>query len=165
MIDLFEQIIQSNQSEGKPSQFKARIQEPNDPEFYYRQTVEGFKYGSLGIYEHEGLWYGIHVRSGRSLGIPLASADDARRLVFLVKGLAKWSKVDWKDDRAFEGDELYWLCTAASEYCNDLESDYGPLMAALSIQEGFAGAGGEMVIPSEPLELEPEVVEFGVAFT
>lgn len=165
MIDLFESLIKANECEGKPSQFKARIQEPNDPEYYYQQTVDGVKYGQLGIYEHDGLWYALHARSGRSLGLPFASARDAMRLCFLLKGLTKWSKVNWKDDRVYEADPIYWLCTTASEYCNDMDSDYEPLVQALSPQKGFAGAGGEMVIPSEPLELEPEVVEFGTLVT
>lgn len=160
MIELFEHLIKVNQVEGKPAQFKARIQEPNDPEYYYRQTVDGIKYGPLGTFEHEGLWYAIHARSGRALGLPQSTESAARRLVFLLQGLTRWSKVKWKDDRAYEADEIFWLCVAASEYCNDLEGDYDALV--LSLQEGLAGEGSDkQPLQFEPLEIEAEVVEFG----
>lgn len=162
-IELIERLIESNECLGKPAQFKARIQEPDAPEFYYRQTVDGLKYGPLGTFEHQGLWYAIHVRSGRSLGLPLSSEESARRLVFLLRDVTKWSKVNWKDDRAYESDELFWLCVTASEYCNDLDGDYDQLV--LHLQKDFAGEGSEEVLFAEPVEVEIDVVEFGMLVT
>ena len=155
-----EHFIELNKCTGKSSQFKARIQEKDSPEFYYRQTVEGIKFGPLGIYERDGLWHVLHARSGRELGLPFSTESDARRLVFLLKDLARWSKVDWKDDRAYEADELFWLCVTASEYCNGMEGDYAPLVAAIQ-----ARAPDSSPVAFIPESVEIGVVEFGVSIT
>lgn len=159
MIELIETWIESNKCEGKPAQFKARIQEENDPEFYYRQTVDGVKYGALGVYERDELWYVIHARSGRSLGAPFATMPEALRLVFLLRNLTKWSKVNWKNDRTYEADEFFWLCMLANDYCSDLDGDYEPLVVAISPEN----VADPVFLPENMVEIEE--VEFGVTVT
>jgi hypothetical protein len=158
MIPEIEQLIELSECDGKPCKFKARIQEKNEPEYYYQKTVDGLRYGPLGMYTEGGLWYCIHARSGRSLGIPFSTLEDARRLLFLLRKLAAWTKVDWKDDRTYEADPLFWMCVTASEYCSNLEGDYDQLVEAVKAQ-----------LPSDSVYVEEVVefheVQFGVAVT
>ena len=149
MIPEIEQLIELNQCQGKPAKFKARIREKEDSEFYYQKTVDGVRYGPLGLYEESGLWYVIHARSGRSLGLPFSSENMAGRLIFLLRDLIRWSKVDWKDDRTYEADPMFWLSITAAEYLMDLDGDYEQLVEAARSH-----------LPSDSPYTVEEVVEF-----
>lgn len=111
--------IKLNECEGKPGVLKTLRPEPEMKGFFYSLRVEGVRYNQFGVYEEKDEWYVVH-KSGRLAELSYSTENAARRMVYLLRKLTDWRKIDWSDDKEYLKSPWLRICREAYEYCNEV---------------------------------------------